>query len=326
MEDSPVGSLDSEDPREVSWAAYRAGKGYHTDLVPAIRGTLRVWAHQDGQEADIVCRFLLDALVDLNADVPAGELVPHLIRPRIHSALVLLARGGWYRDRALLELFGSDQAARSHGVWLAAGNLLADRRIQGFAVQVLGDLEFELAVRVLDSDSAFDGGGWSSGVGIGCYARIKGRPWVGYPPFPTYHLSRKQDGVLLAPGTQPVYYERTYQEGDPRMVSRTLSRPWEQGLAEIRRSWIRKISGEEYVPSLRTTRVVDYRDDAHFLREVADFQADLEKSYDGLIEALIGQGVLSRFESVSVPLTLHTEVIDRRERRQRPLPTLPERR
>ena len=318
-EDSSVGDLDSTDPREVSWAAYRAGKRGSRDRVSALRAALRAWTFRDNEEARVVCRFLLDALVDLGADVPGDELVPHLAKSRLVPSLVLLAKGGWYRDRVLLDLFESDRAERDSDLWLACGNLLAAHRVEGFAAELLREQEFTLEVTVRDDQSD----GWNTAVGMGGGAGCGfGRaPWVGFPPFPIYDLSRfpREGSVLFAPGPEPVYYGRKYRDGRPWSVSGTPYLP-ERAAGKVRLAWLAGLAQMESRLEVHTEFTVQYRDDGQFVQEVANVRTDLASMYGQLIDGLIGRGSLTWMEAASVPMKLHTTVRDERGRRWRRLP------
>src|SRR4051812_11724360 len=83
--------FESPDPVEQAWAAYLAGGHKSTKWVPEIRGLL-------GSADSFVTLAALDALIQLNADVPFDELIRKVPRYRVHMIILLAKRPKENRD------------------------------------------------------------------------------------------------------------------------------------------------------------------------------------------------------------------------------------
>ncbi|HLQ36368.1 MAG TPA: hypothetical protein VK348_01105, partial [Planctomycetota bacterium] len=66
--------LGAKEAATVAWGGYLAQRFGLQEAVGDLRKTLVVWQDTKGREADFVRLALLDALLRLDADVPANEL------------------------------------------------------------------------------------------------------------------------------------------------------------------------------------------------------------------------------------------------------------
>ncbi|HEX8290926.1 MAG TPA: hypothetical protein VF570_04170, partial [Pyrinomonadaceae bacterium] len=196
--------LKSQGNRERAWGAYLAGAHGLMEHAPLLVGLLEdPNIVSGGWEESVVRQAALDALIRLDAEVPAEKLLP-LYGSSPDEVVILLARVPKQNARELLSLFNENiPDAR----WAAVGNLLADARARGFAARLLARLKVSASVYVYDSegDRGYGGGcGYGSGCGVAAHTP------EGFPPVGYYSLSTTQarGAVVLAPGRHTVYYVR----------------------------------------------------------------------------------------------------------------------
>ena len=122
--------LRADDPKEIAWGALRAAAQRLVACEPELRGALRRLAGDRAWLARRAANGVLDALVRIDAKVPAEELEPFV---HFAPAVVLAARAG---DDALL-LAAFRRLGRSGDAWWACGQLLANARNPEFVRDLL---------------------------------------------------------------------------------------------------------------------------------------------------------------------------------------------
>jgi hypothetical protein len=86
-------ALAGDAAHDVAWAAHHARERADKLLVKPLLHALGRWRLSNDENAGFVCVHLLDALLELDARVPAGDLVPLVDDERCGTwAFVLLAR------------------------------------------------------------------------------------------------------------------------------------------------------------------------------------------------------------------------------------------
>jgi hypothetical protein len=202
--------LKSQGNRERAWGAFLAGahglKG-QTSLVVELLEDVNVVA--GGGEEALVRQAALDALIRLNAEVPAEKLLP-LYASSPDEVVILLARAPKQNEQALLSLFVEEIPDVR---WAAVGNLLAESRPNGFAARLLSGLKVEANVYVYDGEGDYGhSGGCGGGSGGGCsHFRMSDElPPVGYY---TLGMDALRGAVVFAPGRHTVYYLRSLTQG-----------------------------------------------------------------------------------------------------------------
>jgi len=193
--------LQSADPRQQAWGAWFSGRDVQPEMIPLLEQVvarrIASAAMADMAAADIA----LDALIQLNAAVPADLLLlVHERRPA--QALVLLSHGGEDTADALATLMRSEKGLS----WFAAANLALSRKQPRLAVALLDGMQITATLVVSESGTAGIGSGSSVGIGCGAIGAAEG-----LPPWPSYGLTSfaASGVVVLAPGPTPVYYRRT---------------------------------------------------------------------------------------------------------------------
>jgi hypothetical protein len=199
--------LQSGDPRLQAWGAYAALRDHNTQLtsdLTALIGSYEVvgWPVPSGQiDQHDAMLAVLDAAIQLGAMVPASD-VAKLYPEFPAQSLILLRRAGADANSFLLNVFRTEH---SQLAWLTAGNMLAERRSQGFAAAVLGGMTVHAEIRVVSSGGA--------GIGTGSGGDFDPGSTEGkadWPEIGTYALVGHISGAtLLVDGTDPAYYLRT---------------------------------------------------------------------------------------------------------------------
>jgi hypothetical protein len=144
----------------------------------------------------------MDALIQLNATVPARLLVPYVEKRPVHT-FVLLSKAT-DREGVLLELL-----PRLSGIpWFAAANMLFDDRSPGLVEHLVRTVKLQLTVHVVDNENVGITLSGSGLVGIACGI---GQDPPAYPPHAEYRLALGPHTglIVLAPGPHPIFYSRT---------------------------------------------------------------------------------------------------------------------
>ncbi len=204
--------LHSPDPRSQAWGAYLILSDRHTEAITDLLAMLSGFqvvesptAVADSDQHDAMLG-VLDALIQFGADVPAAD-AQRLYPEFPVQSLILLAHSQEDTTPALLDIFQTEQ--RWPAAWLAAGNLLLQRRGEGFAAAVLAGLTVHAEMSVFESGA----GGGFGGSSLCCMGSGLSAPRTGWPPLGVYVFSgcgmRLQPGAtLLADGPDPVHYHR----------------------------------------------------------------------------------------------------------------------
>jgi hypothetical protein len=311
--------VQSSDWKDKAWGAYFAGQ-LHSD---ALRDTLieqfrPAAASRDAPlstEQFAYLATLFDAAIQADIEVPAQLLEP-FEDSWSDPALILLAR---LRDAAsvdsLLRFAGKSAGVR----WLAANNLLYERKSQRWFEAMLGQVSIRHTIRVVDPDDKFGEGG-GPGFGVSCGAGDRSLP-PGFPPIARYgfQIVPQRGSVLLTHGPTPVYYWRfIVPAGKPANLGSCDAHvdPFEAQmgflaeLGDLSRSQAAALFHAE-------TRVL------YFTPE--NFQAQskiaLEAQEQG-IRDLLSKAQRKGFRTDGVSLHIVPEILDRRQSTSGPLPAL----
>lgn len=310
--------LKSEGHRERAWGAYLAGaRGLeeHAPLLVALLEDPRLAA--GGREAALVRQAALDALIRLDAEVPA-EVLRALPRGFSDEAIILLAKSPGENQAALLEIFaGLDDSAHAGAHWLAAGNLLAGVKARGFAARLLGALKVEADVAVLDADVSHGLGRGYGGGGCGCGASYG--PDTGFPPVSYYGLTGEaaRGAVVVAPGKRPVFYLRAMSPS--RNGCHTLPPPADVVRVEYLAALLDTTGsglGFEALPSF----TVICKDTRQCRRELAGVRVKVEQAYAAVVGRLVEKSLLDGVGDAPASPAMTFTLYDERRRKTFPLP------
>ena len=315
--------LRSPEPRIRAWGASVAVRDRVTTAVPRLVSLATDNANRsrgpDGASRDEHESMLsvLDALIQLDGRIPltaAARLYEEFPAP----ALIFLSHGEPEADVLLLDIFRKEE--RAIGAWLTAGNLLMNRKPQGFAALVLGGFIVDVQVRVVDAGGAPERpGGYAGSCSSGA-----GAPRAGWPPVGTYYVSQR--GMLLSQGQVPTSYIRIV--GAPEPSGRRADFPcdfvrpnWNLMRERFLARLAGELSGDTPVKSL-ANETLTWRNDAQYLTDMRALIRRQQDLLDSLATRLLNAGVLTGEEHTTARPSIAVTVTDDRSVRRSQLPAL----
>jgi hypothetical protein len=265
-----------------------------------------------------VCLHVLDALVRLEAKVPACELVP-LVRQDITlvPALVLLAQDPRLNEPDLLDLFRQGPAFPAGWVpdqrllrTLAIGNLLAEQKAPGFAAAVWQQTS-SLNVVVCSKDAVR--GPTLSGVAPPDLPP----PLADFPSDPDYRLaSGPCSGTLLASGRRSVCWAR---DQDGHHLDRSA---WLQ--TDVALGWLQDLAPHQ-VKSAESSLCCIWSTKQAYLDQVQAARRKLEQRRREALAMLVAVHAMTPAEAAVAGTAIEVVLEDARKDKSEPLPELPPR-
>ena len=306
------GQLNSTNVRTIAWVAYNAGAYQVEGAIPARQHLLESALPASVSERWAFRDVVLDALVQLNARLPAG-LLAETVRDRPVQSLVLLANA-IDAEPVLLNLLDLTSGFR----WFAAADLLLQRRTPGLAAHLLTTLKLHLVMTVFDPGRSF-GRGSGAGPGIGCGV---GQNPAGFPPHAHYRFEEapRIGLVVLATGPQAVYYLRT------------VTTTFQYGTSEIglagpsddhRMAYMEAMRLTPHDAPLRATTMasIEWSTPAALVQRIAELRRDIERRQQALINDLVRTYNLAPDGRTPVP-PIDVRLVDERMDRAVSLPTI----
>lgn len=305
------------DAKEEAWFAFRAGAQGDKTAVPRLVEAL-------GKEP-AAHRWILDALIRLEAEVPAEGVAP-LFEQFPEETLILLARDPKGNEEHLAAVAEASLGDGRYVHWIAACNLLAAQKSKRLAGPLLRDLQLWLEIRVTDP-------GWGGGGGLGRWggggkvsSRIGGDRDPQWPPVPAYALLQEQkDGAVpLAPGRRTVFFARhEIQRGerDPGWSRPAVpsSRRQEQRVDYL--ADLLGVEPKELGFRARDARTVVWRGAEGYPADVAAVRESVEGAFSDAVRKLVERKLLDPQEAPKAP-RLKVGVRDSRTDKSVPLPPL----
>jgi hypothetical protein len=207
--------------------------------------------------------------------------------------------------------------------WLAANNILFERRSHPWYRRLTGDLEITHRFIVTDPGS---GGGVGGAIGCGMCGDSLGAPTPkGFPPIARYTMSQRAvtGSVLLAPGPHSVYYTRTILPAGKPLGLGECSEGINQ--AAVREDYLVPLSGlseSDVKASLHNETAIQYRTRDEFAQAVERSLMQQENRLRNLFQAISQR-------SIPTPSGMHlriaVEVVDLRGQPPDTLPYVPPR-
>jgi hypothetical protein len=294
--------LQSADARQQAWGAWFSGRNLLAETIPLLQQVvsrrIASVALADMAAADLA----LDALIQLNAEVPADLLLlVHERRPA--QALVLLSKGGKDSADALETLMRQEKGTS----WFAAANLALARKPPRLAFVVLEGLQITGTLVVSEDGNV--GVGMAGGISIACGAIGRAE---GLPPWPSYELTHiaASGVVVLAPGPTPIYYQRTVAPAGQTPVGHSVGivgpstadrLKYLAALGGFNASTLPLNGRESYPLAWQGTAAVD--------AEVVRIRENLLARYARLLEVLVNARVLSAEDASALPAPPVTVIV-----------------
>ena len=303
--------LNSQDAQTIAWGAYNAGAYHRVDAIPRLQQILESPPVTPSSQERAFIGVVMDALIQLEARVPARLLVRY-VGNRPVQTFVLLA-SATDREGALLELL-----PRLTGIpWFAAANMLFEDRSPGLVEHLVRTVSLQLTVHVADRESVvfgIVGGGVSVGVACGI-----GQAAPGYPPHAEYRFEfgPRPGVIVLAPGPHPVYYSRTVTTSFQYPVSELSTvGPADEDRVEYLRAMSLETGGIPF--RAHTVETVPWSTADALSQRVRELRPLVEQRFRSLVDGA------RRFRSVPADLVVQPpidlRIIDRRSDKAVPLP------
>jgi hypothetical protein len=313
--------LQSPELAEKAWGAYLAGRLHSDELQNALieefasAALLRDSPYSSQEHAFLTALF--DAAIEAGVDVPANLLEP-FEEGWTEPVLILLARDRHSGD-SLLRL--RSEKSRDT-VWLAANNLLLEKKSERWYEAVLTEINITHRFMVTDPDR---GPGIGGGEGGGsCGDGVAEMP-KGFPPVTLYTLQDhgERGDVLLVRGPQNVYYRRTVVPTDKQVGFGSCSSLLDRML--VRLGYLAVLRGgsvEETERLFQGETNIQYTSSEAFQREVERSMTAQEQGIREFVQAIETAGM----RSPNIRLRIVPEVKDtRRKTKELVLPALADR-
>ena len=327
---SPGGWLGKEDPKAVAWRAHDAMATHDGSAIPELVSLASRWqplvpqpvsddsgarelTMMQKEERDAMT-VVVDALIQLNAPVPAGAL--RKLAPDFQNGVaVILARMPAEQSGPLSQEFFRSAEPRYTLQYVSAA-LLALHPPSGFAGKLLGDIRVQArVVAVLP-------GGPEIGFGSGgsCY-RASEPERDDWPALGQYKLSMQvSDGAsLLVGGAEPIYASRVESSQDLGSGCGKWG-----GLylgQEERRAFIAEMLGvaPEAIPwETDVQKNIEFTSMGQFAGELLAFIEEQQPMYRETAEALEARGLLTHSETQQSMPQIELSLDDERRVQQRP--------
>jgi hypothetical protein len=268
--------LDSTDARTAAWGAYYAAAYHREDMVPRLQRLLETPPTTGPQETSAFIGVLMDALILLNARVPARTVVSYVERQPV-QAFVLLSNAS-EREAVLLDLLPRLSGPR----WFAAADMLFDDRSPGLIAHLVRTVRLQLTVTVVDDEhhGCGLGGGLSGGVADGI-----GQNPANYPPHAEYRFESapSRGFIVLTTGPHPVYYSRYVWRTFQYPISIILeSGPTDEDRVEYLRAMTPDIGSNPFRAD--TIASVPWTTASDLVARVPQLRSEVERRFRGLVD------------------------------------------
>jgi len=322
--------LHSGDPRLQAWGAYVVLRDKHTQLIPDLLALADAYevtglpVLNTRREQHDAMLAVLDSLIQLDPPI-SGDQSARLYSEFPAQSLIMLSRA-WISaeslkssNRFLMELFRTEH---SELPWLAAGNILAERKADEFAAAVLGNMTVHMNLLVTSPNQAVGGSGTSW-----CGDSFPGPPEdrSAWPEIGTYELAQSGPGaVLLADGADPAYYKRKVGrryssiEGGGQCGSGT-SYQWD----ELRQHYLARMLGapqDEPLLKASVYRTVIWENGQAYAAQLRGFVQQQQVAFAEVADKLREVCLMTEEEVATAKPHLEITIVDDREDKTTPLP------
>jgi hypothetical protein len=303
-----------------AWGAYFAGR-LHTDelneqLMEQLRIATALRDMPSYSEEHAFTAVLFDSLIESGTSVPARMLEP-FAQGWTAPVLILTARTKDSED--LLLRFGGEKSRDD--VWLAANNLLSERKSQRWYDMIWREISIRHRFHVTDTgDRTIYGGGGGGGEAI-CGDGVLAMP-KGFPPVTIYSLrdAASPGAVVLATGPQDVYYSRTIAPTDKQVgFGSCVSQVNREAIRFGYLACLRNASTHDIERLFRSETNIQYTTREDFIQQIDDRMKAQEDELRQLALEIEDHGL----HAPEMQLRIEPEVQDHRQTRDGSLPLPP---
>lgn len=291
---------------EVAWGGYWAAEVRHAALLPDLLRALESQGSGPPVDRQLATTQVLDALIRLDAAVPAGVVRTFYDRWPV-QALLLWKQQTPERDAILIPLLREAQ----NDYWFALANLLLETRPAGAAETILG-APVALHVNVTDPGVMAE---WSGVIG-GVVGGVD-EPTSPYPPVPGYVLaSTGSDRAVLTAGPRSVTYRRVLEPGWFDRRSTTMSGP----SPADRATYFAALAGA----TMRVSPVVSmpWVDAADLAPKAHAAALALRTEYERIVALLVRHSLVDAADAARLFETIEIRLYDLRAASRTPLPAI----
>lgn len=304
--------LDARDPQIAAWGAYNAGAYHREEMIPRLLRILEAPPSiVDAREERAFVGVVLDALIQMNARLPARLLTPYVDRWPVHASVLL--SNATEREGVLTPLL-----PRLSGFqWFAAADMLFEDRSPALIDHLVGTVRLHVTVFVADSEYGGVGAGSASG-GVGCGI---GQTAQGYPPHAEYRFEdeARPGFLVLAMGPHPIYYSRTVTRTFQYPVSqRSISGPDDEDRVAFLRAMAPELNATSFRAEMTTT--VRWTSAAALAVRVRQLRWEFRARFNDVVERAGQDRQRPTAGVIDVPIDVR--LIDQRGDRRVPLPDI----
>ena len=316
--------LKSDAKSARAWGAYLSARYELTENAPALVEMLeRTTRDNDGsEESASLVRVLLDALIQLDAEVPAATLQTLYARYP-EETVILLSRSPSDNQSTLFALMSETRPDRVR--WLALGNLLSQMRVPGFVALLVREMQIRANISVFSDSNT--GIGWNGGCGGYGDSRSFCSTPEGFPPVGGYLLTDNagRGSRLLSEGKRTIYYARLLNLCPGEVNTQALSGKPDQYRQEYLFSML-GVSPDEIEFDVEPRFEIVWKDARQYAREVRRLRAKVRRDYAELLERLQQSELLTSDEAAALAApNLSFEITDFRSDPNPPsLPEVPD--
>jgi hypothetical protein len=311
--------MDAESCAVRAWGAYLTAHHEVTEAVPAVISLLESLQERAPDEALFVQYAALDALIRMEADVPAEKLLAMSSRFQTHAYL-LMSNKPVSNQEDLLRLIRRPRA--SSACWKAVCNLLVPLKTPGLTSFLLNKLSLRLSVHVYDRELVGGGigGKFDSIFGAGRFSVP-----AGFPPITLYHLkeSRWPDSGLAPAGRPPVRCEqRVVQPGSTAGFGFITHK---HDINDILLGYLAALArmhaeGLPFQPEQDHTLL--WNESGDFQEEIDLLRTNMLEEFQVFLARLQDLNLLTEAEAGRLHPEVHLYVLDRRTDKSDPLPSI----
>jgi hypothetical protein len=322
--------LHSGEPRLQAWGAYVVLRDRHKELIPdllaladayEITGPPVLRTRRTQHHAMLA---MLDTLIQLGATV-SGDESKRLYTEFPAQSMILLSRAWTYPDSLdssnsiLLEIFRMEH---SQLAWLAAGNILAERKAEGFAAAVLGNMTVHMNLVVTSPRESM---GVSASSCCSDTFAVPPEDRTAWPEIGTYALVEPGAGAtLLADGADPAYYRRKVGRlyGDIEgggHCGNVIAYSWDL----LRQHYVARMLGRaQEDPPLKASiyRTIMWESGKTYLARLRGYIRKQQDAFSEVANELKNDQLITQEETTAAKAHLEITIVDDRKDKSTPLP------
>jgi hypothetical protein len=319
LADSVKKMMASESCAVRAWGAYLTARHEVTEVLPAVISLLDPLPEGAPDEALFVQYAALDALIRMQADVPARKLLAMPSRFQT-EAYLLLSNKPESNQEDLIRLIRRPRT--SSACWKAVCNLLVPLKTPGLAAYLLDKLSLRLSVSVMEPGIVGGGSGGKFGIG---FADCRFSVPAGFPPITHYYLKESYGPKSrLAPaGRQPVWCERlVVQPGSTEGFGFTTHKHDNNDILLGYLAGLVGVSVDDLPFTPEQNHTLLWNESIDFSKEIDLLRDNMRGEFKQFLERLQALNLLTGAEAGALHPEVHVDVHDCRTDKSKPLPAI----